>query len=469
MNEENRINLLIIDDEKIIRDEIKDFFKDYSYNIYEADKPSVAFNILKKETIDIIILDIKLPEMDGIEVLKKIKLENEDIEVIMITGHGESEVMFDAMKQGAFDFFYKPISILEVMHSIERTNKYISLNNKFKKLEDNYNIINNNYKRTFDNIIGESEAIKSVIDLTLKAAKSPDSSVLITGESGSGKELIAKALHSASNRASNLFYPVNCSAIPETLIESEFFGHMKGTFTGAIEDKKGVFEAANGGTVFLDEIGDMPIITQAKLLRVLEEKKIKRIGSNREIFVDVRVVAATNMDLNEMIEKKQFRSDLYYRLNTVEIFIPPLRERKEDIPLLFTHYVNFFSKKLNKKFKNIDDKIIDILKLYNFPGNIRELINIIERAIIICDDDFLGVEHFSTLNINNKSNTGNLNNNSIDIHTLENLNLNIINNLEKEIILEALKRTKNNKSKASEILGVSRFALDRKLKKYNFD
>lgn len=462
MNERSgKINLLIVDDEDIIRNEINNFFKDKNYIIYEAGKPSIALDIIKKNHIDIIILDIRLPEMDGLEVLQIIKKDYPAIEVIMITAHGDTITLHKALEYGAFDFFYKPISLLDVKNSIEKTNKFIELSKELKNLKENYNLISRDYQKNIGNIIGKSKLIKDVIALTNKAAASPDTSVLITGESGCGKELIAKVLHYTSIRAEAPFYPVNCSAIPETLIESEFFGHIKGSFTGAVDDQKGAFEAANGGTVFLDEIGDMPLKAQAKLLRVLEERKVKRIGSKKEIPINVRIIAATNMDLNDMVRDKRFRSDLLYRLNTIEIMIPSLRERREDIPVLIDFFVKEYSHKLNKKIDKIDDEVYELLSHYGFPGNVRELANMIERSVIICDGTVLSTCYFS-LYKNKESDC----HEGFNIQNMTNLDLKFIDTIEKQFVVEALKRAGNNKSKAAILLNISRFALDRRIEKY---
>ena len=272
------LKILIVDDEEIIRKEIGIFLRRKKFTVNEASTPSIAFEVLKNNEIDIVILDIRLPEMDGLEVLKEIKKKYPDIEVIMITGHGDNETILQTMRNGAFDYFNKPIMAIDIENSIRRTTKFIELSNKLKFAENNFSQISKELKKEIGNIIGQSESIKNVLNLTIKAAQTKDTSILITGESGVGKEIIAKTIHYSSERKNGLFYTLNCSAIPENLIESELFGHIKGAFTGAIDDKAGCFEAGNGGTIFLDEIGDMPFNAQSKLLRVLEERKVKRIG-----------------------------------------------------------------------------------------------------------------------------------------------------------------------------------------------
>ncbi len=450
------INILIIDDEVLIREVIKDFLYEKSFQIYESDCATKAFKILDSEEIDIVLLDLMLPDINGLDILKKIKKQYPSIEVIMITGHGDFDNIREAIQFGAFDFFNKPLRLDEIQASIERTKKYVNLNKKFKQIKDDFSLISEELSNNIGDIIGKSIAIKKVLDLTFKAAQSLDTSVLITGPTGSGKELIAKVIHYASLRKKSIFYPLNCSAIPETLIESELFGHIKGSFTGALENRKGAFEAAHNGSLFLDEIGDMPLNLQVKLLRVLEDKKFKKIGTNNDIIVNTRVISATNKNINDMISKNQFRKDLYYRLNTLEIIIPPLKNRKEDIPLLVEHYVKFYSKKLNKKITKIKDIVFDILTNYDFPGNVRELRNMIERAIILCNGTELSIENFPLA----KQET--IIENKIDI----NENLNLIE-MEIKLIKLALKKTNFNKTKASELLGISWFALDRKMKKHN--
>ncbi|MBN2546335.1 MAG: sigma-54-dependent Fis family transcriptional regulator [Spirochaetes bacterium] len=453
----NKINILIIDDEEYIRKIIKRSINKIIYKVYEASRPSQAFKILDKNSIDLVILDYKLPEMDGIKTLEKIKKDFSKVEVIMISAYENQGTLIKAMELGAFDFFHKPIKMLELKIGIERTTRYINLQDKFKNIENKYMLISNELRENTGNIIGNSKAIKSVLELTYKAANSDDTSILITGESGTGKELIAKAIHYLSSRRETLFYSLNCSAITESLIESLLFGHVKGAFTGASDDKKGCFEAANGGTLFLDEIGDMPLDAQSKLLRVLEEKKIKKIGSNKDISVDVRIISATNRNISQMVEEKKFRLDLYYRLNTLEINMPSLRERKEDIPLLINYYIDHYSKKLKKDINNIDKNFIETLYNYDFPGNIRELKNIIERSIIISDENELKLER---LNFKKKDN------NYISYGKAELFETLKLDEIEKKAIKIALEKTYNNKSHASKILNISRQALDRKINKY---
>jgi len=451
-----KLNILVVDDEKIIRNEIVEFLEDELYSVFEADKPSACMKILEEKNIDIIFLDINLPEMSGLELLKIIKDKYNYIEVIMMTGHGDVDKVIQAMRFGSMDFFYKPLRLIEMQAAIERTKKYISLKNQLSVMSKNFLILSGELQNSMGIIIGKSKVLSNVLELSIQAAMANDTSVLITGPSGSGKELIARAIHFASARKKNYFYPLNCSAIPDNLLESELFGYKRGAFTGASEDRKGCFEAADNGTLFLDEIGDMPLNLQAKLLRTLEDKTIKKIGSNSIIELNVRIISATNRNISELIRLEKFRLDLYYRLNTLEIFVPGLNERREDIPLLVEHYIHYFSVKQNKTISAATDLAMDKLVNYDFPGNIRELKNIIERAVILCKENKIDEKHIQIGNIEpiaaikpgeNKT---------------EILNL---KELEKMAITEALKKNDNNKIDAAKLLGISYFSLCRKLKK----
>ena len=344
----------------------------------------------------------------------------------------------------------KKITELQINFELEQKEKENEIE-KLRKFKDKYSLINKELQQRIEkNFIGESKAIKEILKETLNAAKYKDTNVIITGESGTGKEIIARIIHHASERKENGFFPVNCSAIPETLLESEFFGHKKGTFTGAIEDKKGLFELAHKGTLFLDEIADMTTALQAKLLRAIEEKKIRKIGFEEGIPVDVRIIAATNQDINELVKNQKFRLDLFHRLNTLIINIAPLRERPEDIEPLVKHFVEFFIRKINKLKPKIDDKVLDFLKNYDFPGNVRELKNLVERALIICENNILDKKCFPLPSSDRFSNKFTV--------------LNIKQN-EKMLIKAALKETDNNQIKAAKILGISRHTLMRRISK----
>jgi len=365
----------------------------------------------------------------------------------------------------ALNFYKKYSEIKDVIHEKNTSKKILELQmnfeieqqekekeiDKLKNIGDKFSLISKDLEQRIDkDFIGNSKAIKFILKDTLNSAKYKDTNVMITGESGTGKEIIARIIHYASSRKDYGFYPINCSAIPETLLESEFFGHKKGTFTGAISDKKGLFELAHKGTLFLDEIADMPLALQAKLLRVIEEKKVKKIGNNEEVFVDVRIIAATNKNIEELIENKNFRLDLYHRINTIIIEIPALRERTEDIEPLFNHFVEQFSKKFNITKLKIKSDLINLLKTYSFPGNVRELKNLVERALIICENNILDESCFPLIN---KKIPGN-----------NVINFNISQN-EDSLIKAALKKTNNNQTEAAKILGISRHTLMRRIAK----
>lgn len=454
----NNLNILILDDEQGIRNELKDFFDLYDYNVLTAEIPSKAFVILEKNDVDVMILDIQLPEMNGIEVLKRVKTEYPKIEVIMITGHGDQDSILQSLRYGAFDFFKKPFRTFEIKGAIERTQKFIDLNNRLQDVQQNYSLISKELQEQMGSaIIGKSAKMRSMIELISKVAQFDDTSVLITGESGTGKELVARSIHLLSKRKNTYFYPVNCSAVPEHLFESEFFGHKKGSFTGATENKAGWFEIADKGTLFLDEIGDMPLSQQIKFLRVLEDSKVRRIGSHREIEVNVRIISATNQNLADQIEAEKFRNDLFHRLNSFVIEIPPLRERKKDIPLLIEHFAKYFSVKMRKPIKNIENSVLDILQDYEFSGNVRELKNMVERAVILSENEILQFKDFPIQKRKKE-------NNIIQQNTEEeNLDLTLA---EQNLIRKALTKANNNKTIAARFLNISWYALDRKMKKF---
>ncbi len=449
-----KLNILVVDDEKSYRDQISDFLELNDYITFKAELPSIAFEILAKNKIDIILLDLKLPEMNGIKVLEIVRKKYPDSEVILMTGHGDMDSVIQAIRAGASDFFTKPFRLIDMQTAIERTTRFIELQRKYSEIKQNYTILSKElHDQTGHHLISESDAMKSVVELITKVARTDDTSVLITGESGTGKELAARGIHYLSSRKKNIFYDVNCSAVPENLFESEFFGHKKGAFTGAIENKAGWFEIANNGTLFLDEIADMPLNQQTKLLRVLEEHKIRRVGAYQDINTNVRIIAATNQEIDNLVAQKQFRTDLYHRLNSFIIHIPPLRERMEDMPILFKHFVKNYSTKLNKHISNIDKNIITKLSQYKFPGNIRELKNIAERAVILSENNKLRLNDV----IISKPDLAAKNHD--ETYDLE--------KIEKQVIIRALEKTHYVQKKAALLLHISRHALHRKMIKYS--
>ncbi len=465
-----KANILILDDEKRIVEEISEFLLDYDYTVFTASLPSEALDILLNNQINIAIVDIRMPEMNGLTFLEKIKIEYPNTEVIMISGHGDMDSVVTALRNGASDFFQKPFRLPNILAAIQRTIKYHTLNAEYTQLKSKYSLLTSELQNKMGfEIIGKSKAMQNVVQLMKKVANTDHTAVLITGESGTGKELIAKGIHHMSKRKDNIFYSVNCSAIPETLFESEFFGHLKGSFTGANDSREGWFEIADGGSLFLDEIGDMPLTQQSKLLRIIEEKKVSRVGSRKTSTFNVRIITASNRSLTEMIRQNTFRLDLFHRISTFIIEIPPLRDRKEDIPMLVDYFIGKLKKQVNSKIKKVEDKVYDILTEYHYPGNIRELRNIIERALILADGTTLKAKDF---HINEhvafvKESTANTSFPKKDTPKKDKEYIQEVlplKKLEYITIINALVTAGYKKSKAAKLLGVSYQILLRKLK-----
>ena len=440
-----KIKVLIVDDEAIIRDALSDWLKDIGYQVFTAENGHEALEVIERERPGIMIADLVMPGMDGIELMKRAKAQQPNIEVIIITAYASIPTAITAMKEGAYDYIEKPfcperaeLLVKKLAAHQDLVEENLSLR---QKLEDRYR---------FENIIAKSSKMQRVIEVIKVVAKS-NATVLITGESGTGKELVARAVHAQSDRRNKLFVAVSCAALPESLLESELFGHEKGSFTGAYAQKKGKFEFADGGTLFLDEIGEMSANIQVHLLRVLEEKEFTRVGGNEPIRVDVRVISATNKDLRKAIEKQEFREDLYYRLNVVNIELPPLRERKEDIPLLADYFLRKFAVENRKEVTEFSPEVIESLVAYDWPGNIRELENAIERAIILSRDSSITTTDLPQENVSLISSA------SIGKNLKE---------VEKTHILNVLRETGENYSEAARILGVSRMTLYNKAKEY---
>jgi len=451
---DQQLNLLVVDDDPVIRTVINEYLS-HKYTVYTAERPSAALAILETNPIDILISDIRMPEMDGLELVKRVKASFPDIEIIMISSHAETDTVIEAMQLGAFDFFIKPFNKKDIQISIERTVKFKTLGSKLKRLELNKSLVTKELKeRDGIEIISQSESMEKVKNIIYKVAQTPDTSVLISGESGTGKELIARGIHNLSSRKEEYFGAVNTSAVPESLFESEFFGHKKGSFTGAVSDKAGWFEVADKGTLFLDEIGDMPANLQVKLLRVLEDRKFNKVGTSKQQNFDIRILAATNKEIGDLTSGKDFRKDLFYRIATFEIHVPPLRDRIEDIPLLLDYFINHFSKRMKKNIRRIDPVVETMLQQYDFPGNVRELRNFCERAVILCDGEIIDPECFPGVTFAGQHNSKN---------AFETFDLEII---EKQTILKALQKTDNNKSKTAKLLNIEWNALHRRLKKH---
>ena len=431
--------ILIVDDEANHRLMLKLHLEKSSFIADEAENGLEALNLIKKHKYKAMLLDLKMDILDGLTLLELIRKEDLQIPVIVITAVGTIRNAVNATKLGAIDFITKPVDIdylLKVLNEIKPNDIVI------ESIKENTFI--------FDGVYHHESPMKDIIE-QLKLVSDTDAKVLILGESGVGKELIARAIHKNSKRATAPFVAVNSGAINENLIESELFGHVKGAFTGAISDRPGKFEEADGGTLFLDEIAELPLNCQVSLLRVLQEKTIERVGSNKKIKVDVRIITATNKNLRTLLEEGTFREDLYYRINVFPIYIPPLRERKKDIDVLVDYFIRKYAKKYDKIIKNKTDNFMNKLYNYAFPGNVRELENIMERAIIIARQGVLDEDLLPELNYNN-INTG-----ADELNIWEN---------EKQLIIEALKKAEGNKSEAARILGISRKSLYNKIEEF---
>ena len=451
--------ILILDDEHSRL--ISHYLSKMGFLTYQAERPSKAFTILEREKVNLALVDINLPEMSGVDVIRKIQSEHPGIITVAVTGSTEISMVINCFRAGARDFLPKPFNYDSLKEVIERTNSFQKLQGKLQNQPVNYRHIQSPLNQKFPvELIGVSSGIKKVIHLAARVADTHDTSVLITGESGTGKELVAHSIHALSHRAERFFHCVNCSAIPETLFESEFFGYKKGSFTGAIANTSGWFEAADKGTLFLDEIAELPMHMQAKFLRVLDDKMISKIGTTDETQLDVRIIAATNQNLEELVRKKAFREDLYHRLNSFHIHIPPLRERKEDILELINFFIRHFSKYFGKTISHVDEKVYHTLYGYDFPGNVRELKNMIERALILCDQSTLYADDFFVPTQAEKAMSSAHRSHDSLSEVLD------LDRLEEQAILKALQKSRYNRSKAALLLNISRQTLNRKIQKY---
>jgi two-component system response regulator AtoC len=448
-------SILIVDDEVGARESLRMILKN-EYEVFLAKNAEEAFLRIKEHAPDVILLDIILPDLDGLKVLEIIKQNDPDAIVIMITATKTVKTAVEAMKLGAYDYVTKPFEVDELRLMISRSLSTQALEKEVQYLRKE---VDKNFG--FGNIIGKSDVMKEIFNVIRQIADSK-STVLIMGESGTGKELVSRAIHYISQRRNTPFVTINCAAIPETLIESELFGHEKGAFTNAIERKLGRFEIAHSGTLFLDEIGELSLATQAKILRFLEEREFNRVGGSKTIKVDVRLIAATNKELTQLIKKGLFREDLYYRINVVPIVLPPLRERPEDIPLLLDHFVQKFSAENKKQIKGVCKEAMDILKNYEWPGNVRELENLVERVVTLTVNSYIQPNElpFSLLNVPK------LNGLKESILTGRVSLTQGEEKFEKEIIEDALRRANYVQSHAAEILGVSRRILKYKMDKF---
>lgn len=442
----NKDSILIVDDEKGLRELLTSVFKEEGYEVFSAGTGNRALELLEKKRIDVVILDHRLPDTEGLEVLRRIVSRGINTQVIFLTAYGTDDVALEALRLGAYNYVEKPFKIegmkLFVEKAVER-NKLILEINYFKEKEDEGVFF-------YHGIVGKSEKLSSIVN-TIEKIKNSRSTVLITGESGTGKEMVARAIHEAGERKRGRFIAVNCGAIPENLMESELFGHKKGAFTGAVTESEGLFKAAHRGTILLDEITEVPRHLQVKLLRAIETKMVRPVGSSRDYEVDVRVICASNKNVEEEVKKGNFRQDLYYRINVIRINIPPLRERREDIPVLADYFLMKYAKEFGSPVKRFSHSAIDILMTYNFPGNVRELDNIVERAVAISKLDVILPEDLPGELLKRVSsnfpadNTDELPDEGIDLKK-------VISDIEKKYLLLALEKAKWNKTKAAKYL-----------------
>ena len=453
--------IAIIDDEPLIREYLLDFLTGENYHVNTFSSGEEALPIIKENPPDLILLDLKLPGMSGMEILKSLKHDNPEIIIIIITGHGDISASVEAIKQGAWDFILKPAELAEINYTIQR-----ALDSKLK--DEKILFLQNENRKKFDTIIGESEEIKNVLSLIDIVSKSSKTSVLIRGETGTGKGLAARMIHNKSKREQYPFVEINCSAMQESLLESELFGYEQGAFTGANARKKGLLEIADHGTFFLDEIGDMSLSLQSKLLKVIEEKKFYRLGGKKEISIDVRFISATSKNLEEYILNNKFRKDLIFRLNVVSITIPPLKNRGKDVILIADYYLKLFNRELRRNIISIDESAQKVLLEYDWPGNIRELRNIIERAVIFEKRSGLSAHALALP----KSSIG-LPSTDSEIKNLQEFKIPAtgisLAEVERNLIKNALQHCMQNKTKAAKLLGISRDKIRYKIKKYKLD
>ena len=443
--------LLIVDDDFAIRSFLDEALKDAGYSVEMAGDGKAALKHLSENKVDLIITDLKMPEINGLELLSKVKEKHSGTGLLLMSAYGTVDDAVKAMKDGAFDFVTKPFSITEIETRVKRYFEFDDLRTENVELKKKVSS-----EEKFRTLVGSSEKMVEVFNRIELVAQS-DVSVLITGESGTGKELVARAIHQNSQRDTNPYLQINCAAIPENLVESSLFGYEKGAFTGALKTTNGVFQEANSGSLLLDEVTEIPLNMQAKLLRVLQEKEVSRVGSYDTVKVDVRIVATSNRNVIKMVEDKEFREDLYYRLNVFSIEIPPLRKRMEDIPLLVDHFLNKLCNKYNQSEKNIQPSALDKLYSHSWPGNVRELVNVLERAFLYSGDSkFIDESHIS-LEATNSSQLGNYSHFDGDTS---------IEEIERRAIYATLRKTKNNRTKASKILDISVRTLRNKLNLY---
>jgi two-component system response regulator PilR (NtrC family) len=448
--EEQIPHILVIDDELSMRELLEVLLVKEGYKVTCAKNGQDAVSMIKKTVFDLLLCDIRLGDISGIDVLRALREENQETVVIMISAYASTEAAVEAMNEGAYDFVPKPFDNEELKKTIKNA---LSL----RTIEHEKEILDGELKKTlhFEKIVGNSPAMRNIFNLIRQVAKTK-TSVLITGESGTGKELIAKAIHEESKRKDHPFVVVNCGGIPETLMESELFGHKKGSFTGATSDKKGLFEAADKGTIFLDEIGELTLPIQVKLLRAVQERVFKPVGSNEDVSVDIRIISATNKKLEEEVIVGNFREDLFYRLNVIEIKIPPLRERKSDLPFLAQHFLEKYSREMGKEVTKISSYAIDLLNKYDFPGNIRELENLMERSVALSSTNIILPDSLA-LSVHKRRWIEGVKNRRFDLDEVsKGVSLDtILEEIERAYLVKALECTNGKKQEAAELLDIS--------------
>ncbi len=447
-------SVLVVDDDTAHRTMLRTLLKGWGYRVEEAEDGDKALSKVREYPYDLVLMDIKMIKVSGIQALEEIKSYNPAVPVIMMTAYSSVETAVEAMKKGAYDYLTKPLDFDELRLAMERAMDHTALKEENRRLRET---LGEQFKA--DNIIGSSSAMRALLEILAQVAPT-EATVLITGESGTGKELIAGAIHYNSPRRDGPFIKVNCAAITETLLESELFGHEKGAFTGAYRRKEGRFHQADKGTLFLDEVSEMSLAMQAKLLRVLQEMEFTRVGGEDPIKVDVRVIAATNKELQEEIKEGRFREDLYYRLNVVTLDVPPLRERPEDIPLLANHFLNLFSQRNRKVLKGFTPQAMDRMVKYHWPGNVRELMNAVERAVVLSRYEYIDLQDLP-LAIQQVRGSGERIGHGGDFPAGIPLD-----EVERAVIVKTLQMTGGNKSEAARRLGITRKTLQKKLKKY---
>jgi DNA-binding NtrC family response regulator len=452
----HRANVLVVDDEKLIRWSLAEALKQEGFKATAVEDGRAALQAMTEDSFDLVLLDYKLPDMNGLEVLARLRDLNPDLPVVMVTSHSSVENAVAAMKAGINDYVTKPFRNEDIVHRVEKVLETGRLKRELEKLREEQH-----QRFGLDHVLGKSESMQTIFKLVERVLPLPDATILIQGESGTGKDVLAKVIHYGGPRAAGPYVNITCTALPESLLESELYGHEKGSFTDAKALKKGLFELASGGTIFLDEIGDMSLYLQSKLLRFLEEKTFRRVGGQRDISVDVRVIAATNRDLKKLVEKGEFREDLYFRLKVIPIVLPPLRERAGDIPLLVEHFIDAYNREFKKKVKGATPALMKRLEEYHWPGNIRELKNTIERAMILGTQEYLGGEELP-LDLLDESGAQSPAAGVVKL-TRKGVNL---ESLERDLVCQALALTGGNQTRAGRLLGLNRDQVRYRIEKF---